>query len=183
MKQKTCKRYNIPNQVHELTFSCHKQQPFLKNKLICMFIIEAIIKAKEKHNFHIWAYVIMPEHIHLLIYPLEEDYSISEILRSIKQPVSQRVIGYFKKNCPDKLKLFGSGREDEPYHFWMPGGGYDRNVTSKKVLAYTVDYIHNNPVRRGLVGNPEDWEWSSAREWKIPGTGPITIDRESFPVL
>ena len=47
--------------------------------------------------------------------------------------------------------------------FWQPGGGYDRNITSMATLRAIIDYIHANPVRRGLVATAEDWEWSSAR--------------------
>ena len=50
-------------------------------------------------------------------------------------------------------------------HFWQPGGGYDRNIFSTKALMSVVNYIHANPVRRGLVEDPLDWEWSSARWW------------------
>jgi putative transposase len=50
--------------------------------------------------------------------------------------------------------------------FWQPGGGYDRNITSIEALRAMIDYIHANPVRRGLVARPEDWEWSSARWYR-----------------
>jgi putative transposase len=49
------------------------------------------------------------------------------------------------------------------FHFWQPGGGYDRNIDNAKVAWASVHYIHANPVRRGLVAHPTDWEWSSAR--------------------
>ena len=50
-------------------------------------------------------------------------------------------------------------------HFWQDGGGYDRNIISPQALWSTIQYIHANPVRRGLVGHPSEWEWSSARWW------------------
>ena len=54
-------------------------------------------------------------------------------------------------------------------------------MVAAEVTIEIVNYMHNNPVRRGLVANALDWEWSSAREWEVPGSGPIFIDRESFP--
>ena len=65
----------------------------------------------------------------------------------------------------------------------MPGGGYDKNISDVGTLRFTVDYIHKNPVRRRLVDGPYDWEWSSAKEWEEPGSGPMPIDRDSFPVV
>ncbi len=183
MHRKKLKRYDIPCNAHHLTFSCFKLQPFLKDDSICRALADVIIKSKEKYGFHLWAYVFMPEHVHLLIWPTETDYSTSLFLKSIKGPVSRKVIGHVRNNKPDKLHLFESGQKKEAYHFWIPGGGYDRNLTSVRDLIIKVEYIHGNPVRRGLVDNPLDWKWSSAREWFEPGSGPVQIDRDSFPVV
>ena len=173
----------LPGHVHELTFSCYGQRPFLKSKISRDSFADSIFVAKNKHKFDIWAYVIMPEHVHLLLYPREEDYSISKILYSIKRPVAKKVIKHIKNNHPHELHLFSTGQKSAPYRFWLPGGGYDRNITEVETLLTVVEYIHRNPVRRGLVENPEDWYWSSYNEWNEPGSGPIPIDRESFPVI
>ncbi len=50
-----------------------------------------------------------------------------------------------------------------------------------ETLEFMVNYIHNNPVRRELVVFPEDWVWSSAREWEEPGSGLLRLDLDSFP--
>jgi len=183
MKLKKCKRFNDPNCAHELTFSCYKNQSFLTKERTRTYFIEAVVQAKEKHNFHLWAYVIMPEHVHMLIYPIYENYSISNILLSIKQSVSRKSLIYLRKHNPDGLKWLATGQKHTPYRFWQDGGGYDRNVISREALIKMVDYIHNNPVRRGLVKNPEDWNWSSIKEWSGNGEGPIPIDIDSFPVI
>mgnify|MGYP001765422319 CR=1 FL=1 len=68
---------------------------------------------------------------------------------------------------------------------WGPlmGTGYDRNVIHTKTLRSVVEYIHANPVRRGLVEYPEEWRWSSALDWSGEGIGPVPLDIESFPML
>jgi putative transposase len=106
----------------------------------------------------------MPEHAHVLIFPPSDDYSIAHILKAIKQPVSQRACAFLRKRAPDwleKLKItWPNGRIE--YRFWAQGGGYDRNVTEPKTALASLEYIHNNPVRRGLVKSAQDWPWSSA---------------------
>jgi len=106
------------------------------------------------HRFALWAYVFMPEHVHLLLWPEEENYSISKFLQSTKQSVSRKALDYLRKENPDGLKHLATGWKDRPYQFWMDGGGYDRNITDRETLIRVVDYIHRNPVRRGLVGTP-----------------------------
>src|SRR5882724_6933630 len=90
--RKICKRYNDPRHAHALTFSCFKRQLFLSKDRSRRWLIEAIDRARLKHRFHVWAYVIMPEHAHLLIWPTEAKYDISEILNSIKQSVANRAL-------------------------------------------------------------------------------------------
>ena len=61
-------------------------------------------------------------------------------------------------------------------HFWQRGGGYDRNVTEPSTLEKMMEYIHLNPVRRGLVEQATDWKWSSAN-WYVSGKGPLPLDQ------
>ena len=181
MHRKKCKRLNIPGDAHELTFSCFNQQPFFDNEEYCWKLIDSINRARGIHDFHLWAYVIMPEHVHLLIWPQTADYSISNILTSIKLSVSKSIIGKLKQLETDKLKLMRTGERNRPYRFWMAGGAYDRNMDTQETLMKSVNYIHNNPVKRGLVENPEDWTWSSYRAWNGLKDVILEIDIESFP--
>jgi putative transposase len=180
--RKKCTRVELQGHAHEMTFSCHKRQPFLENEFNRKCLADTIIRSKGLYNYDVWAYVFMPEHVHLLIYPKDSIYSIGKILSSIKRPVGAKIVKQCKANHPDELKLFSTGQKDAPYRFWLAGGGYDRNITDVDILLSAVNYIHRNPVRRGLVENPEDWHWSSYEEWLKPGTGPIPVDREFFPM-
>jgi putative transposase len=69
------------------------------------------------------------------------------------------------------------------HRFWQPGGGYDRNIMSIEALRSMVDYIHANPVRRGLVARAEDWEWSSARWYAGPGPVKLEVDESVLTEL
>ena len=75
--RKRCQRFNAPWDAHELTFSCYRGREFLSRDRTRLYFVEAVNKAREKHVFDVWAYVIMLEHVHLLIWPREETYSIS----------------------------------------------------------------------------------------------------------
>ncbi|NOZ23829.1 MAG: hypothetical protein GXP25_22350, partial [Planctomycetes bacterium] len=152
--RKTVTHFNEPGHAHELTFSCFQRRSFLTKDRTRQYLAEAILKAKQKHQFDVWAYVFMPEHVHLLIWPRKDGYSISQILRSIKQSVSRRAIRYLRRNNPDGLNQLATGEARRPYRFWQAGAGYDRNVTSRDALLKMIDYMHNNPVRRGLVEAP-----------------------------
>ena len=127
---KKCKRNNMPGHAHELTFSCYRNRSFLSRKITCDWLVEAIQKARAKHEFSLWAYVFMTNHVHLLICPRKGSYSISSILQGIKQPVSFKAIGYLKREKPDGLAQLTTGQKTQRYCFWQKGGGYDRNISS-----------------------------------------------------
>ena len=175
-------RFNIPGHAHFLTFSCYQNQPLLENQMAKEFLADAINESAVKHNFDLWAYVFMPEHVHLLIYPCVEDYSISEILKSIKQSVSRKMINCLKVHDQVFLKRLETGLKNPRYRFWQDGGGYDRNCRTLEEIINQVNYIHDNPVRRGLVEKAEDWIWSSARDWFNHENGPLLIKKKSIAV-
>jgi len=178
---KSCRRYNVPGDAHELTFSCYRNRQFVSAKRICKYLVESIVSSREEHQFDLWAYVFMPNHVHLLICPRGPQYSISNILLSIKQPVSRKAISHLRNNNPDGLKYLATSQIHRPYRFWQKGGGYDRNITKCKTIINLVRYIHNNPVRKGLVETASDWYYSSAADWEGVTQGPITVDFDSFP--
>jgi putative transposase len=183
IKFKKCKRFNCPGHAHELTFSCYKNLPLLSDEEACKFLAQAIVSARGKHKFNLLAYVFMPDHVHLLIMPQKIKYSISNILQSIKQAASRRILSHYKRFLPDKLTSLQTGDTRRQHKFWQEGGGYDRNIFSMDAIKSSIDYIHNNPVKRGLVSNPGDWLWSSYKDWMGMGTGPIPIEIENIPLL
>jgi len=182
--RKTRRVYNIPGHAHELTFTCHHGMEMLASDRSRRWVVEAIALARAKHAFQLWAYVIMPEHMHLLIFPTRREYDISEVVKSIKQSVSRRAVAWLRRDSPDflrRLRVEWPGGRVE-HRFWQQGGGYWRNLWQPEALWASVDYIHMNPVRRDLVAKPAEWLWSSARWYSGEREGPLTIDGHPPPI-
>ncbi len=170
-------RYNEPGQPRELTFSCYRHYPFLDRDRTREWFCEALDEARKKSAFQLWAYVVMPEHVHVLVYPGDTPERMSAFLQALKEPVARKAIRYLKSHAPDWLARVTVREGSRLRHrFWQPGGGYDRNITSIEALRAVIDYIHANPVRRGLVARAEDWEWSSAR-W-YAGLRPVRLEMD-----
>jgi putative transposase len=182
--RKKCKRYDIEGDAHHLTFSCFHGQPLFTKERSCLWMLDAFKVGRLQGKFDLWAYVIMPEHVHLVLLPHIE-VKISQILTTLKQSVSKRAILWLQENSPEFLvkleDIQPNGRRS--YRFWQRGGGYDRNLRSVADIYEKNEYIHNNPVRRGLVQHACDWPWSSCRIWETGGEEQIAIDRESLPML
>jgi putative transposase len=182
LHRKTCKRRNWPCQAHALTFSCYRGQPFLLQQAVCQRLAESLGSACERHDFALWAYVFMPEHVHILVWPRQTNYSISAFLQSVKQPVARWAVSLLKGNRTPLLEKMATGQKTRPYRFWQAGGGYDRNIIDLDAAWKEINYIHLNPVRRKLVENPHAYFYSSFKDWNTDAKGPIAIDRKSFYV-
>ncbi len=128
---------NTPGHSHYYTTSTDCREPFLKDDRVCQALADRINKAAEKHNFVILAYVFMPDHIHLLIHPLDEVYSMEVIVKAIKQGVSNRA----------------KSRGWIPSDLWEVGGGYDRNIFTPKARKTQSTISTKMPWSRILL-NP-----------------------------
>ncbi|HUS47631.1 MAG TPA: hypothetical protein VM098_05900 [Phycisphaerae bacterium] len=181
--RKLCKRYDIPWQAHALTFSCFRRQPFFSGQFAPGWFLESLDAARTAEPFDLWGFVIMPEHVHLLVLPGDSS-RIARILWRIKKPLTDRVLEWVAVRSPEFLPRMEHRREDGRvvHRFWQPGGGFDRNLWNARLIHKELSYMHENPVRRGLVAKAADWPWSSARAWAEGVDVPLRIDRESMPI-
>src|SRR3974390_803845 len=150
------KRYqDTTRDSHFIPFSCYKRQPFLASPAdrdICQVWMEQF---RIQYAFTVSAYFVMPEHVHLLVSE-PENGPLASAVQAIKQSVSRKLIG-------------------DRDHFWQERY-YDFNVWSLAKQKEKVKYIHRNPVRRGLVGSPEDWVWSSFRNYLTGELGVVEVE-------
>ena len=180
-KRKTIHHYNDPGHAHFFTFSCYRQLPLLNRERTRHWFIQATVNAGEKHNFAILAYVIMPEHAHLIISPLLPVYDVAIFLKAVKQSVARKAKLFLCDNNRAWLEKLTVQRGNRTvFRFWQTGPGYDRNIHSKEELFEKIIYIHNNPVRRGLVSKPEEWKWSSASWYSGERNVELVIDDYIF---
>ena len=138
------KRYQEARESHFITFTCYHWHPYLSTPATRDLFEEMLEQTRRLYRFYVSAYVVMPEHVHLLLSEPERRL-LSVALQALKQAVARR----------QKVA-------DPP--FWQ-ARYYDRNIWSKKAFDESRAYLHMNPVRRGLVENAEDWFWSSARHY------------------
>ena len=124
----------------------------------------ALDEARRSGRFAIFAYVVMPDHLHLITDGARKP---SDTLRFINGIASHRVIGYLKTGgytaSLEKLRDTKKARGHN-YSLW-DGHSNVFLLTSESVFMQRVNYVHQNPVRAGLVVQPEDYRWSSVRCW------------------
>ncbi len=180
--RKRAQHFDLQGHAHFLTFSCYRRLPLLSKDRSRRWFIDALEQARRRCQFDLWAWVIMPEHVHLLLCPRLPMYRMGDILARIKRPVGVLAIEYLRRQTPRFLERLTVKHRGRTYHrFWQAGPGYDRNLWTPAAIHESIAYIHGNPVRRGLVDIPEAWPWSSAADWAGHVNPLIRVDR-SVPV-
>jgi REP-associated tyrosine transposase len=126
-------------------------------------LADAIAASREQLGFLLTAWVFMPEHWHTILCP-RGPAGISEAVKLIKQR-STHAIGMARQQS---LRLWQTR-----FH--------EHALRTVREYMGAVEYIHLNPVRRGLVTRPEDWKWSSIHDYSPGGTSPLPVDRVNLP--
>ena len=149
---------------HELTFSCYRRLPLLDDDDRRGYLASSIAKACVATGAGLIAFVFMPEHVHLLVRPDDHDPKLPAFLAACKRPVSAQVRADLERIKSQMLtQLMIRERPGKmSFRFWQEGPGYDRNLNNPKTILAAIDYLHLNPVRRGLCDRAIDWTWSSA---------------------
>ena len=151
------KRYQQSRQLHFVTFSCYRREPLLDSAGSKDLFERALERARRGYRFYVAGYVVMPEHVHLLLSEPERG-TLAGALQAMKQSVARRLIG-------------------DRRHFWQ-ARYYDFNVWSEKKRVEKLRYIHRNPVTRGLVERAEDWAWSSFRHYLTGEESVVEIESQ-----
>jgi putative transposase len=167
-------RYHGRGDLHFLTFSCYQRLPLLGTAGARNVFVEALSRIRERYGFALVGYVVMPEHVHLLIGETSSA-TPSLVLKVLKQRVSRDLRENVRHEPAAQHALPLRGGDAELPRFWQPRF-YDFNVYSAKRKTEKLDYMHGNPVKRGLVNEPGTWIWSSYSFYEKGETGLTPID-------
>ena len=159
------KRWYGGGDLHYITCSCYQRKPFLGSASRRDLFLKSLEQVRQRYEFQVPGYVVMPEHFHLLIGE-PDDGNVSLVMQVLKQRVARQCRAEGRLGLPDDVL---------PQAFWQ-ARFYDFNVFTKKKVIEKLDYIHWNPVKRGLVASPELWRWSSDRFYALGEEGLVKIE-------
>ncbi len=149
------RRYQHEGHLHFITFSCYRRLPYLNTESAYKCFERWIETLRKRHDFDVHGYVLMPEHVHLLLSE-PRNHSLDNTLRALKGQTSKELKG-------------------DRDHFWQKRY-YDFNVFTEHKRIEKLKYMHRNPVARGLVNRPEDWAWSSFCHYATGEPGRVAIE-------
>jgi putative transposase len=153
------KRYHQSKQSHFITFSCYQRLPKLADGRLRGIFLQCLERARRRYRFRVFGYVVMPEHVHLLISEPDVE-TLATTIQALKVSFAR---------CCESL------RADEAGAFWQKRY-YDHNVRTHQSFVGKLCYIHRNPVKRGLCTTPEEWRSSSFRHYATGEIGVVEVE-------
>ncbi len=147
------KRFQQTRESHFLTFSCHGREPYLGSPASRDRFERVLEEIRRRYVFHVFGYVVMPEHVHLLVSQPKRS-TLAVAVQALKTSVS---------------------KQSRQRPFWLPRY-YDFNLFTSAKRTEKLRYMHRNPVARGLAARPEDWRWSSFRHYLTGEAGAVEIE-------
>lgn len=148
-----------------LTSSIVEGIPLFAHPEIAQFILEGFHFLQESRNVEIYAYVIMENHIHLIA----QNENLSRSFQRFKSFTARQIVDYLKERNQKRILSQLSGaklrHKDQSQHQVWQEGFHPKQITTPEMMVQKIDYIHNNPVKRGYVDVPEHWRYSSARNY------------------
>jgi putative transposase len=148
-------RHQQTGEFHFLTFSCYRRRAYLSTVAAMELFEDALERVRRRYHFVVAGFVVMPEHVHLLVNEPQK-VLLSKAIQALKLSVSVR-------------------SRERP--FWQ-AHYYDFNISSQIKFVEKLRYIHRNPVVRALVAKPEDWKWSSYRHYQNGVRGSVEIESQ-----
>lgn len=186
---KNLPKFNDNSYVHFTTTATYKNRPYFRDEEFCRILLEELELYSKKCGFTLIGYVIMPDHMHLLLWwdrGEKLELSISKIMQGVKGVTARRIIDLMVGNGLEQMlqptpmrqeqmpsltqKSAKSHRRNLRYRLWQRGF-YDFNIYSEEKLLEKLNYVHHNPVRAGLVLSPSDYKWSSYRLYSSESEG------------
>ena len=172
-----------PNTIHYVTGVTFRRVPVFRSEVACAFFIETLAETRECYLFKLIGYVVMPDHVHLLLNPASSN--ISALMRRLKGRSARKILDWLIEgqhaSSLAKFKLNNPQRHAHTHAVWLKDFSAV-DVWSPTFIRQKLNYIHNNPVRAGLCEHPARWRWSSYHAYlpHEPGDVPIEMDWRGY---
>jgi putative transposase len=176
-------RVYSPGELQFITTGTYRRVPVFRSPRFCQYFVQRLEKVRQKMNCLLIGWVLMPEHFHLLLKPQPAE-TTSLLVKELKEETAKRILKTLRENLqhPWCRKILAHFRlpptvHDES-HFRLWQRRFHRfNVFTEKKLQEKLNYMHNNPVKRGLACSAGDWPWSSWRFYFLQDASILRMDR------
>jgi len=174
------KTYFDPEHLYFVTTTVVNHKPIFRRPQLVQIIIDSLDYIRKSHWVKIYAYVIMPDHLHLILKYLD-NHTPAQVMRDFKKFTAKRIIERLQEDNDQNLLTFfvhsASHTSKQRYKVWQEQY-FAKNIFSEEFLVQKMAYVHNNPLQENwrLAERAEDYPYSSARNYLLGDQSVLEID-------
>jgi len=167
-------RYRIhePDHAHFVTSTVIEWLPIFTSSACCDLLVASFEHCRQHKGLRIHAWVILENHFHAIL----SGPNLADTLRDLKRFTAQRLLEQIQSEGREwllnQLAYYRAKHKTASSHQVWQEGVHPEAICSDAMMLQKLEYLHNNPVNRGMVAAPEDWRYSSAHEW-VKGREPV----------
>jgi len=166
-------RYYGAGYLHFITTSCYQRRPLLGSARSRDLFLDLLEQVRRRFHFVVVGYVVMPEHVHLLLSEPERG-NPSVVMRVLKQSFARKLLRQLRSTGGLGALWTEPVNESRVWQHRF----YDFVVFTERKRIEKLRYMHRNPVQRGLVLEPQEWAWSSFRHYAYDEPGPVLVNEQ-----
>jgi putative transposase len=172
-----------PGELQFITSSTYRRAQVFRSRRFCQYFVQRLEEVRQKMNCLLTGWVLMPEHFHLLLKPQPAE-STPLVIKELKEETARRILKTLRENqqypwCEKmlaRLRLPPTVHDESHFRLWNRRF-HPFDVYSDEKRREKLNYMHNNPVKRGLVSSPGDWQWSSWKFYFLQDAFVLRMDR------
>ena len=165
-------RVNEQDQAHFVTSTVVAWLPLFTMAARCDILVDSLAYCRSKKALRIYAWVILDNHFHAILAAPD----LTRVMADLKRHTARRLLEQLESEQADwllnQLRYYRAEHKTESEHQLWQEGFHPQAIPSDEIMRQKLEYLHNNPVKRGLVASPEHWRYSSAHEW-LSGAIPV----------
>jgi len=170
-------RINYPDRPYFVTATIIEWLPVFTNSRCCDVIVRALCFARERKGLRIYGWVIMDNHFHAIV----AGQTLAQTLGDLKKFTAREILAQLKAEGRDwllnQLSHYRARYKSQSRHQVWQEGVHPQSIPTDEIMLQKLEYLHNNPVKRGLVAAPEHWRYSSAHEWLAGALPVMKVDK------
>ena len=166
-------RYRVhdPHAAHFVTSTIVEWIPLFASSARCDLLVDTFKFCQQHKGLKIHGWVIMPHHFHAIFSAPDLSGVVADIRKFAARSILQQLEETHSEWLLKQFRFLKAGHKQGSHQVWQEGF-HPQAIIGDEMMLQKLDYLHNNPVRSGLVVSPEHWRYSSAHEW-MPGGFPL----------
>jgi putative transposase len=166
-------RYRIhsPEIAHFVTSTIVEWLPIFTSSAYCDIVVRSLLHCREHKGLKVYAWVVLESHFHAILAAPDLPRTLADLKKFTAREILTQLQTERREWLLNQLRYFRAKHKTTSAHQVWQEGVHPQSIPSDQIMFQKLEYLHNNPVKRGLVASPEHWRYSSAHEW-LPGAEP-----------